>query len=153
MNQNGTFMQKLFPILTNKEIDKKTEMMAGLTTFLTMAYIIAVNPSILSETGMPAGALVTSTCLGAAIGCFLMAILANMPFALASGMGLNAYFAYTVVIGMGVSWHIALTAVFVEGIIFIILSLFKVREAVVNAIPKNLKIAVSGGIGLSLIHI
>ena len=153
MNQNGTFMQKLFPILTNKEIDKKTEMMAGLTTFLTMAYIIAVNPSILSETGMPAGALVTSTCLGAAIGCFLMAILANMPFALASGMGLNAYFAYTVVIGMGVSWHIALTAVFVEGIIFIILSLFKVREAVVNAIPKNLKIAVSGGIGLFIAFI
>ena len=145
MNQDATFMQKLFPILTNKDVNKRTEMMAGLTTFLTMAYIIAVNPNILSEAGMPAGALVTSTCLGAAIGCFLMGLLANMPFALASGMGLNAYFAYTVVIGMGVSWHIALTAVFVEGIIFIILSLFKVREAVVNAIPKNLK--------LSLIHI
>ena len=148
MNQDATFMQKLFPILTNKDVNKRTEMMAGLTTFLTMAYIIAVNPNILSEAGMPAGALVTSTCLGAAIGCFLMGLLANMPFALASGMGLNAYFAYTVVIGMGVSWHIALTAVFVEGIIFIILSLFKVREAVVNAIPKNLKLAVSGGIGL-----
>ena len=153
MNQNGTFMQRLFPILTNKEVDKKTEIMAGLTTFLTMAYIIAVNPSILSETGMPAGALVTSTCLGAAVGCFLMGLLANMPFALASGMGLNAYFAYTVVIGMGVSWHIALTAVFIEGIIFIILSLCKVREAVVNAIPKNLKIAVSGGIGLFIAFI
>ena len=148
MNQNGTFMQKLFPILTNKEIDKKTEMMAGLTTFLTMAYIIAVNPSILSETGMPAGALVTSTCLGAAIGCFLMAILANMPFALASGMGLNAYFAYTVVIGMGYSWQTALTAVFAEGIIFIILSLTNVREAIFNAIPTCLKTAVSVGIGL-----
>ena len=123
MNQDATFMQKLFPILTNKDVNKRTEMMAGLTTFLTMAYIIAVNPNILSEAGMPAGALVTSTCLGAAIGCFLMGLLANMPFALASGMGLNAYFAYTVVIGMGVSWHIALTAVFVEGIIFIILSL------------------------------
>ena len=107
MNQDATFMQKLFPILTNKDVNKRTEMMAGLTTFLTMAYIIAVNPNILSEAGMPAGALVTSTCLGAAIGCFLMGLLANMPFALASGMGLNAYFAYTVVIGMGVSWHIA----------------------------------------------
>lgn len=153
MNQDTTFMQKLFPILTNKDVDKKTEMMAGLTTFLTMAYILAVNPSILSETGMPAGALVTSTCLGAAVGCFLMGILANMPFALASGMGLNAYFAYTVVIGMGVRWEIALTAVFAEGIVFIILSLCKVREAVVNAIPKNLKIAVSGGIGLFIAFI
>ena len=153
MNQDATFMQKLFPILTNKDVNKRTEMMAGLTTFLTMAYIIAVNPNILSEAGMPAGALVTSTCLGATIGCFLMGLLANMPFALASGMGLNAYFAYTVVIGMGVSWHIALTAVFVEGIIFIILSLFKVREAVLNAIPKNLKLAVSGGIGLFIAFI
>lgn len=154
MNQEATFMQKLFPILTNKkDIDKKTEMMAGLTTFLTMAYIIAVNPSILSETGMPAGALVTSTCLGAAIGCFIMGLIADMPFALASGMGLNAYFAYTVVLGMGVSWEVALTAVFVEGIIFIILSLCKVREAVVNAIPKNLKLAVSGGIGLFIAFI
>ncbi|MGM9532934.1 NCS2 family permease [Intestinibacter sp.] len=153
MNQEATFMQKLFPILTNKDADKKTEMMAGLTTFLTMAYIIAVNPSILSETGMPAGALVTSTCLGAAIGCFIMGLIADMPFALASGMGLNAYFAYTVVLGMGVSWEVALTAVFVEGIIFIILSLLKVREAVVNAIPKNLKLAVSGGIGLFIAFI
>lgn len=153
MNQEATFMQKLFPLLTNKDVDKKTEMMAGLTTFLTMAYIIAVNPSILSETGMPAGALVTSTCLGAAIGCFIMGLIADMPFALASGMGLNAYFAYTVVLGMGVRWEIALTAVFVEGIIFIILSLCKVREAVVNAIPKNLKLAVSGGIGLFIAFI
>lgn len=149
MNQEATFMQKLFPILTNdKNVDKKTEVMAGLTTFLTMAYIIAVNPNILSQSGMPMGALVTSTCLAAAIGCFLMGFLANMPFALASGMGLNAYFAYTVVLGMGVSWEIALTAIFVEGIIFILLSLCKVREAVVNGIPKNLKLAVSGGIGL-----
>lgn len=153
MNQEATFVQKLFPILTNKDVDKKTEMMAGLTTFLTMAYIIAVNPSILSETGMPAGALVTSTCLGAAIGCFIMGLIADMPFALASGMGLNAYFAYTVVLGMGVRWEVALTAVFVEGIIFIILSLCKVREAVVNAIPKNLKLAVSGGIGLFIAFI
>lgn len=142
------YLTKLFPILENQGINMKKEIMAGLTTFLTMAYIIAVNPSILSEAGMPAGALVTATCLAAAIGCFIMGIIANLPFALASGMGLNAYFAYTVVLGMGVSWEIALSAVFAEGIIFIFLSLIKVREAVVNAIPTNMKLAVSGGIGL-----
>ena len=147
-NQEYSTKAKLFPIFENQYVNMKKEIMAGVTTFLTMAYIIAVNPSILSETGMPAGALVTGTCLAAAIGCFLMGIIANLPFALASGMGLNAYFAYTVVLGMGVSWEVALTAVFVEGIIFIILSLFKVREAVVNAIPVNMKLAVSGGIGL-----
>lgn len=146
--QESNTMTKLFPILENQEVNMKKEIMAGVTTFLTMAYIIAVNPSILSEAGMPAGALVTGTCLAAAIGCFLMGVIANLPFALASGMGLNAYFAYTVVLGMGVSWEIALAAVFVEGIIFIFLSLFKVREAVVNAIPVNMKLAVSGGIGL-----
>ena len=128
-------------------------MLAGLTTFLTMAYIIAVNPNILSATGMPAGALVTATCLAAAIACILMGLFANLPFALASGMGLNAYFAYTVVGQMGISWQVALTAVFVEGIIFILLSLFKVREAVVNAIPKNMKLAVTGGIGLFIAFI
>ncbi|WP_455538414.1 NCS2 family permease [Terrisporobacter sp.] len=147
-NQESSTMIKLFPILENQNVNMKKEIMAGLTTFLTMAYIIAVNPSVLSETGMPAGALVTGTCLAAAIGCFIMGVIANLPFALASGMGLNAYFAYTVVLGMGVSWEVALTAVFVEGIIFIILSLCKVREAVVNAIPVNMKLAVSGGIGL-----
>ena len=147
-NQESSTMTKLFPILENKGVNIKKEIMAGVTTFLTMAYIIAVNPSILSEAGMPAGALVTGTCLAAAIGCFMMGIIANLPFALASGMGLNAYFAYTVVLGMGVSWEVALTAVFVEGIIFIFLSLFKIREAVVNSIPTNMKLAVSGGIGL-----
>ena len=146
--QESNTMTKLFPILENQEVNMKKEIMAGVTTFLTMAYIIAVNPSILSEAGMPAGALVTGTCLAAAIGCFLMGVIANLPFALASGMGLNAYFAYTVVLGMGVSWEIALAAVFAEGIIFILLSLLKVREAVVNAIPVNMKLAVSGGIGL-----
>ena len=144
----STTMTKLFPILENKGVDIKKEIMAGVTTFLTMAYTIAVNPSILSQAGMEPGALVTGTCLAAAIGCFIMGVIANLPFALASGMGLNAYFAYTVVLGMGVSWEIALTAVFVEGIIFIVLSLCKVREAVVNAIPVNMKLAVSGGIGL-----
>lgn len=146
--KESSTMTKLFPILENQGVNLKKEIMAGVTTFLTMAYIIAVNPSILSETGMPAGALVTGTCLAAAVGCFIMGIIANLPFALASGMGLNAYFAYTVVLGMGVSWEVALTAVFAEGIIFIFLSLFKVREAVVNAIPVNMKLAVSGGIGL-----
>lgn len=151
--QTVTKKEKLLPIFSNKNVDMKKEMLAGLTTFLTMAYIIAVNPSILSATGMPAGALVTATCLAAAIACILMGIFANLPFALASGMGLNAYFAYTVVGQMGISWKVALTAVFVEGIIFIILSLFKVREAVVNAIPKNMKLAVTGGIGLFIAFI
>ncbi|AVD34663.1 NCS2 family permease [Clostridioides difficile] len=145
---NSSTMQKLFPILTNKNVDMKKEVIAGVTTFLTMAYIIAVNPNILSETGMPAGALVTGTCLAAAFGCILMGVVANLPFALASGMGLNAFFAYTVVLQMGVPWEVALTAVFVEGIIFIVLSVSGVREAVVNAIPKNMKLAVTGGIGI-----
>lgn len=151
--ENLTMKEKLLPILSNKKVDMKKEMIGGLTTFLTMAYIIAVNPNILSTTGMPAGALVTSTCLAAGIACILMGVFANLPFALASGMGLNAYFAYTVVGQMGVSWEIALSAVFIEGIIFIILSLFKVREAVVNAIPKNMKLAVTGGIGLFIAFI
>ena len=151
--QTLTKKEKLLPIFLNKKVDMKKEMIAGLTTFLTMAYIIAVNPNILSSTGMPAGALVTATCLAAAIACILMGLFANLPFALASGMGLNAYFAYTVVGQMGISWQVALTAVFVEGIIFIILSLFKVREAVVNAIPKNMKLAVTGGIGLFIAFI
>jgi AGZA family xanthine/uracil permease-like MFS transporter len=120
-----TAKERFLPILTNKNVDIKKEMLAGLTTFLTMAYIIAVNPQILSAAGMPAGALVTSTCLAAAIACILMGLYANMPFALASGMGLNAYFAYSVVLAKGISWQVALTAVFVEGIIFILLSLLK----------------------------
>ena len=151
--QNLTVKEKLLPILSNKNVNMKREMLAGLTTFLTMAYIIAVNPSVLSNAGMPAGALVTATCLSAAITCVLMGLFANLPFALASGMGLNAYFAYTVVGQMGVSWEVALSAVFIEGIIFIILSLFKIREAVVNAIPKNMKLAVTGGIGLFIAFI
>lgn len=151
--QTLTKKEKLLPIFSNKNVNMRKEMLAGLTTFLTMAYIIAVNPNILSAIGMPAGALVTATCLAAAIACILMGVFANLPFALASGMGLNAYFAYTVVGQMGISWKVALTAVFVEGIIFIILSLFKIREAVVNAIPKNMKLAVTGGIGLFIAFI
>ena len=127
--------------------------MAGITTFMTMAYILAVNPSILSATGMDSGAIFTSTALAAMIGTFLMAFFANYPFALAPGMGLNAYFAYTVVLGMGYKWEVALTAVFVEGIVFIVLSLTNIREAIFNAIPKNLKSAVSVGIGLFIAFI
>ena len=140
--------QGLLPILSNKNVDMKKEIIAGITTFLTMAYIIAVNPNILSQAGMPVGPLVTATCLTAAIGCILMGVFANLPFALASGMGLNAFFAFSVVLGMGISWELALTAVFIEGIIFIILSLFKVREAVVDGIPMTMKHAVTAGIGL-----
>ena len=140
--------KRFLDILNNKNVDYKKEVIAGITTFLTMAYIIAVNPSILGQTGMDQGALVTATCLGAAFATILMGVYANLPFALASGMGLNAYFAFSVVIGKGISWEVALTAVFVEGIIFILMSLFKVRQAVVNAIPMNMKFAVTAGIGL-----
>ena len=120
---------------------------------MTMAYILAVNPSILAAAGMDQGAVFTATALAALIGTLLMAVFANYPFALAPGMGLNAYFAYTVVLGMGYTWQVALTAVFVEGIIFIILSLTSVREAIFNAIPQNLKAAVSVGIGLFIAFI
>lgn len=140
-------LEKLFKLSEN-HTDARTEILAGVTTFMTMAYILAVNPSILSATGMDSGAVFTATALAAFLGTLLMAIFANYPFALAPGMGLNAYFAYTVVIGMGYSWEYALTAVFAEGIIFILLSVTNVREAIFNAIPKNLKSAVSVGIGL-----
>ena len=133
--------------------DVKTEVIAGLTTFMTMAYILAVNPSILGATGMERGDIFTATALASAIGSFCMALFANLPFVLSAGMGLNAYFAYTVVLGMGYSWEVALTAVFVEGIIFIILSLTNVREAIFNAIPASLKVAVSVGIGLFITFI
>ena len=145
-------LEKLFKLKENKT-DVKTEVLAGLTTFMTMAYILAVNPGILSVTGMDAQAVLIATALASFVGTMLMAIFANYPFALAPGMGLNAYFAYTVVLGMGYSWQIALMAVFVEGIIFIILSLTNVREAIFNAIPLTLKAAVSVGIGLFIAFI
>ena len=153
MSKDNTKSNHFFEIFSNKEVNCKREVMAGITTLLTMAYIIAVNPSILSATGMPVGALVTATCLAAAFSTILMGVFANLPFALASGMGLNAYFAYTVVIQKEISWKVALAAVFVEGIIFILLSLFKVREAVVNSIPMNMKYAVTAGIGLFIAFI
>lgn len=151
--EQPSFLVRLFPLLGRKNIDYRTEMLAGVTTFLTMAYIIAVNPGILGDAGMDRGALVTGTCLAAAIACFLMGFIADLPFALASGMGLNAFFAYVVVNEMGVPWQVALAAIFCEGVIFIVLTFFKVREAVVNAIPKNMKLAVTGGIGLFIAFI
>ena len=140
-------MEKLFHLKENRT-DVKTEVMAGITTFMTMAYILAVNPNILSAAGMDAKAVLIATSLASFLGTMLMAFLANYPFALAPGMGLNAYFAYTVVLTMGYSWQMALLAVFVEGIVFIVLSLTNVREAIFNAIPMTLKSAVSVGIGL-----
>ena len=131
----------------------KTELVAGMTTFLTMCYILAVNPNILEASGMDRGAVFTATALSAFIATCLMALLSNYPFVLAPGMGLNAYFAYTVVLGMGYSWQQALAAVFVEGLIFILLSLTNVREAIFNSIPMNLKHAVSVGIGLFIAFI
>jgi len=147
-------MDKYFK-LTENGTNVKREIVAGITTFLTMAYIIAVNPNFLS-TAMgdgTAGALVTATCLAAGLTTILMGLYANAPFALASGMGLNAFFAFTVCGAMGISWQVALTAVFVEGIIFIILSLTRVREAVVNCIPLTMKHAVTAGIGLFIAFI
>lgn len=131
----------------------KTEVIAGLTTFMTMAYILAVNPSILSASGMDSQAILMATAISAAIGTFIMALIANYPFALAPGLGLNAYFAYTVCGSMGYSWQFALLAVFIEGIIFIVLSVTNVREAIFNAIPTTLKKGVSVGIGLFIAFI
>lgn len=146
------YFEKVFHLKEHKT-DLKTEVIAGITTFMTMAYILAVNPNILSESGMDRGAVFTATALSAFLATCLMALLSNYPFVLAPGMGLNAYFTYTVVMGMGFSWQEALAAIFVEGIIFIILSLTNVREAIFNAIPMNLKHAVSVGIGLFIAFI
>ncbi|MCP9760057.1 NCS2 family permease [Aquitalea sp. S1-19] len=128
----------------------KTEVIAGITTFLTMAYIVLVNPAILSATGMDINAVFVATCLAAALGTSIMALVANYPIALAPGMGLNAYFTFTVVQGMGVSWETALGAVFLSGLVFLAVSLFKVREAMVNAIPQSLKFGISAGVGMFL---
>lgn len=131
----------------------KTEILAGLTTFMTMAYILIVNPNTLGATGMDKGGVFTATALSALIATLIMALYAKLPFALAPGMGLNAFFAYTVVLSMGYSWQFALTAVFLEGIIFIILTALNVREAIINCIPMNVKRAISVGIGLFIAFI
>lgn len=145
-------LDKIFHLKEN-HTDVKTEVMAGITTFMTMAYILAVNPNILSASGMDRGSVFTATALSAFIATCLMALLSNYPFVLAPGMGLNAYFTYTVVLGMGYTWQQALAAVFAEGIIFILLSLTNVREAIFNSFPMNLKHAVSVGIGLFIAFI
>lgn len=142
-------LEQIFKLSENKT-SIRTEVVAGITTFLTMAYIIFVNPDILNAAGMPFGAVFAATCVAAAIGCFLMAFLANYPIALAPGMGLNAYFAFTVVGGMGYSWQVALGCVFISGILFFIISVLPIREWIVNAIPKSLKMAIAAGIGLFL---
>lgn len=128
----------------------RNEVVGGITTFLTMAYIIFVNPSILAQAGMDQGAVFVATCLAAAIGCLIMGLYANYPIALAPGMGLNAFFTYGVVLGMGYSWEQALGAIFLSGILFIFISIFRIREWVINAIPSSLKLGIAAGIGLFL---
>jgi AGZA family xanthine/uracil permease-like MFS transporter len=143
------FLEKFFKLKENGT-DVRTELIAGLTTFLTMAYIIFVNPAILSDAGMPKGAVFVATCVAAAVGTLIMALYANYPIALAPGMGLNAYFAYAVVKGMGVSWEVALGGVFLSGCLFIIVSLVGIRGMIVNGIPPTIRIAITAGIGLFL---
>ena len=145
-------MEKIFK-LKERGTDFKTEVMAGITTFMTMAYILVVNPGILSASGMTFGKVFAATALASAIATLVMGFLANLPFALSAGMGLNAFFAYTICLGMGYSWQFALTAVFVEGLIFLLLTLFNVREAIVNSIPSSLKKAIAAGIGLFIAFI
>lgn len=153
MERKGeTMLEKLFKLSENRT-NVKTEVIAGITTFMTMAYILAVNPSILSATGMDPTAVLLATALASFIGTAAMALLANLPFALSAGMGLNAYMAYTVCLGMGYPWQVALLAVFVEGLIFVVLSLTNIREAIFNAIPLSLKRGVSVGIGLFIAFI
>jgi AGZA family xanthine/uracil permease-like MFS transporter len=153
LKRNKKMLQKLFGF-NSKETSVRTEVMAGITTFLTMSYILAVNPAMFGLLdGMPIGSVFTSTALAAIVGCVAMAFYGKLPFALAPAMGLNAFFVYTVCMGMGYSWQFALTAVFIEGLIFIVLTITNVREAIVNAIPINLRYAVGVGIGLFIAFI
>ncbi|MGC9422172.1 NCS2 family permease [Vibrio sp.] len=145
-------LERLFK-LSEHGTSVRTEIIAGITTFLTMAYIIFVNPAILSDAGMDRGAVFVATCLAAAIGCFIMGFVANYPIAQAPGMGLNAFFTYVVVLGMGYTWQVALAAVFCSGILFVLLSLFKIREWIINSIPMSLRTGISAGIGLFLAFI
>src|SRR5580692_2000331 len=142
-----SYLERMFQI-QERGSTWRTEILAGVTTFLTMAYIVFVNPAILSETGMPVAAVAAATCLSAAIGSILMGLIANYPIALAPGMGLNAYFAYTVVKGMGVPWQTALGCVFLSGCVFLLLTAVGVRQLIVNAIPRELFASVAAGVGL-----
>jgi AGZA family xanthine/uracil permease-like MFS transporter len=144
-----SIVEKLFK-LKEAGSDVRTEVVAGITTFLTMAYIIFVNPAILGDAGLPKEAVFVATCLAAAIGTVIMALYANYPIGMAPGMGLNAYFAYAVVLGMGIAWQVALGAVFISGCLFLIVSLLGLREAIVNGIPRSLRIAITVGLGLFL---
>jgi|SRR5690554_14016 len=148
----NSFLERTFKLKENKT-NVRTEIIAGITTFMTMAYIIFVNPNILSDAGMPWDGVFMATIFGIILGTLCMAFLTNYPFALASGMGLNAFFAYSVVIGMRVPWEVALGIVFLEGVLFIILSVTPIREAIVNSIPMGLKAAISAGIGLFIAFI
>lgn len=151
-SKKENLLQKVFK-LEEHNTDTKTEVMAGITTFMTMAYILVVNPSILSQTGMDQGAVFVATALSAAIATFFMGIMANYPIALAPGMGLNVFFANTIVLQMGYSWQFALMAVFIEGIIFILLTVTNLREKIIECIPMNLKYAVTAGVGLFIAYI
>ena len=145
-------LERLFALKAH-ETSVRTEAVAGFTTFLTMVYIVVVNPAILHDAGMPTGAVAIATCLAAGLACIMMGLVSNYPLALAPGMGLNAYFAYTVVKGMGVPWETALGCVFLSGVAFLILTLAGVRQLVVNAIPRSLFAAVAGGVGLFIAFI
>ncbi|MGF1752848.1 NCS2 family permease [Vibrio makurazakiensis] len=145
-------LERLFKLSENGT-NVRTEIIAGVTTFLTMAYIIFVNPAMLADAGMDHGAVFVATCLAAAIGCFIMGLVANYPIAQAPGMGLNAFFTYAVVLGMGHTWQVALAAVFVSGVLFLLLSVFKIREWIINSIPMSLRTGISAGIGLFLAFI
>ena len=145
----GGILERLFK-LSEHGTTVKTELMAGLTTFVTMAYIIFVNPDIMAKTGMDKDALVVATCIGAAIGCMLMGLYANWPVGLAPGMGLNAFFTYTVVFDMGYTWQVAMAAVFVSGVLFALMSFYKIREWILDSIPQSLRYAMTAGVGLFL---
>lgn len=145
-------MEKFFK-LKEKGTDVRTEILAGITTFMTMAYILVVNPLLLTPTGMEWSKVFAATAIASAVACLIMGLLANLPFALSAGMGLNAFFTYTVCLGMGYSWQFALTAIFVEGLIFLVLTLCNLREAIVNSVPENLKKAIGAGIGLFIAYI
>lgn len=148
----GTMLEKIFH-LSEKKTNVKTEIVAGLTTFMTMAYILVVNPSILSQTGMPKNAVFAATALASLIGTLIMAFVANYPFGMAPGMGLNALFTYTICIKMQFSWQVALAASFIEGIIFLLLNVFKVRQFILDSVPQTLKYAISIGIGFFIAFI
>src|SRR5437588_2185386 len=143
------FLDRYFH-LTENGTNVRTELVAGITTFLTMVYIVFVNPQILGKAGMDQSAVFVATCIAAAVSSLVMALYANYPIALAPGMGLNAFFAFTVVLGYKYSWQQALAGVFCSGVIFFLISIFRLREYIINSIPKNLKLAISAGVGLFL---